>query len=330
MKNLMVVLGSMFVVINVLSLSILNLATFPSSQNEFQVHRGLRANQGRTYKRQTIGQEEAEEITRIPHEVPSLVEESDYIYRYNGIWDASPIVLESHKLIFFSIPKAGCTTFKQLFRRMMGYQNWQSQDGLLMLPHNPFRNGLKYLYDYSPSEASEMMTSPKYTRAIFVRDPKMRFLSAFLDKALSNGGNYLREKCCPAGECIEDAQTLGGFLDLAQKCKDTHWMPQNKRIDAKYWKYINFVGHLETAESDTKRLLQSIGAWEEFGRSGWGKLGNTSIFENPADAGVHATWSRWSVWKWYTQALERKVEDYYRDDYSNSFLNFTATNLVEY
>ena len=107
-------------------------------------------------------------------------------------------------------------------------------------------------------------------------------------------------------------------------------MPQSERIDEKYWKYINFVGHLETAENDTKRLLQKMGAWEKYGKSGWGQHGNTSIFENPADAGGHATWSRWSVWKWYTQALEKKVEAFYEDDYTNSMFNFTTAYLVDY
>ena len=323
MKNLLVVLASAFVAINVLSFSIFSSANLPSN-TEFKANRSLRTKSPHTYN-------QVDTYTTIVHEEePNLLQEDDYIYRYRGIWDASPIVLEDHNLIFFSIPKAGCTTFKQLFRRMMGLPDWKIQDGSNMLPHNPFRNGLKYLYDYSPAKANEMMTSPLYTRAVFVRDPKMRFLSAFLDKSLSNNGQYLRNKCCPGGKCIENAQTLEGFLQLAQSCKDAHWMPQSERVDAKYWKYIDYIGHLETAEEDAKRLLQRIGAWEAYGKSGWGKHGNTSIFENPADAGDHATWSRWSVWKWYTQALERKVEDFYHEDYSSSMFNFTVTNLVDY
>ena len=214
---------------------------------------------------------------------------------------------------------------------MMGHRNWRSQDGRLMLPHNPFKNGLKYLYNFPLEQANEILTSPLYTRAIFVRDPKLRFLSAFLDKALSNNGLYIREKCCPAtGDCVEQAQTLEGFLQLAESCQDTHWMPQSERLDQKYWKYIDFVGHLETAEEDTRCLLERIGAWEEFGRFGWGKNGNSSIFENPADAGGHATHSRWEVWKWYNQAAERQVESFYKQDYDNALFNFTRTRLVQH
>ena len=325
LKNLLIVSASAFVAINCV-LSIFSFALIPSSF-ESALGRNLRADGTENDTPRRDGHGKIDSISRPPEK--RLVNADDYIYR-RGLWDASPIVLESHKLIFFSIPKVSCTTFKQLFRRMMGYKNWKSQDGVLMLPHNPHRNGLKYLYDYSLEEANEMMTSPLYTRAVFVRDPKMRFLSAFLDKALSNDGSYLRDKCCPTGECIEKAQTLEGFLQLTETCQDTHWMPQSERMHPKHWKYINYVGHLENVENDTKQLLQKVGAWEDFGSSGWGKHGNTSIFENPADAGGHATWSHWQVWKWYTQVLERKVEAFYNEDYSNALLNFTRTNLVDY
>lgn len=104
---------------------------------------------------------------------PFLVDGNDSIYKSKELWDASPIVVQSHKLVFFSIPKAGCTTFKQLLRRMMGFRDWKSQNGRTFMPHNPQYNGLRYLYDFSLEEANEIMTSPNYTRAIFVRDPKV-------------------------------------------------------------------------------------------------------------------------------------------------------------
>jgi Sulfotransferase family len=258
-----------------------------------------------------------------------LLDEKDYILQ-RGIWDASPIVIESHKLVFFSIPKAGCTTFKKLFRRMMGKADWQSQDAKLFLPHNPRVNGLKYLYDYPLEKGNQIMTDTTYTRAVFVRDPKLRFLSAFLDKALSNDGVYIKEKCCPIGECVQGAQTLEGFLDLVKWCKDEHWQPQTDRMESKYWKHVDFIGHLENAANDTKRMLERINAWQEFGQSGWGAQGIDGIFESTKDAGEHATWSQWEIWKWYNNVLERKVEQFYAKDYANPLFSFQKTNLVDY
>jgi hypothetical protein len=253
-----------------------------------------------------------------------IVRPGDYIYDKQS-WDSSPIVIESHKLVFFSIAKAGCTVWKQLFRRMMGYSDWLSQDGEKMLPHNPRKNGLKYLDDYSIEQASDMMTSPEWTRAMMVREPKQRFLSAFLDKAVSNYHRHIVSHCCPDESCVENAQTLAGFLKLATVCQDDHWRPQNLRVDYKYWPYIDFVGHVENAAADARTLLKRIGAWEEYGETGWGKSGNSSIFESKdtSGAGVHATWASMQVWKWYTPEVEAEVETFYRGDYENPLFNFT-------
>ena len=38
---------------------------------------------------------------------PSLVLAGDFAYRRAGHWAAAPIVIESHKLVFFTVDKAG-------------------------------------------------------------------------------------------------------------------------------------------------------------------------------------------------------------------------------
>lgn len=256
----------------------------------------------------------------------SLVKSGDYIYyKQDELWDSSPIVLESHKLVFFTIPKVGCTVWKQLFRRMMGFPDWQSQDGEILLPHNPEHNGLKYLYNYTVDEANNMMTSAEWTRAMMIREPKQRFLSAFLDKSISNDHAYIVSKCCPDRSCVEDAQTLEGFLRLASICHNEHWRPQNLRVDYKYWPFIDFVAHVENAAQDAKTLLMKIGAWDDFGKDGWGSDKKSPIFGSKEvhGAGIHATWADSHIWQWYTPELEEEVERFYRGDYENPLFNFT-------
>ena len=261
---------------------------------------------------------------RQPGIVKELVKNGDYIYFNNqhARWDSAPIVLKSHKLLFFTIPKVGCTVWKQLFRRMMGYDDWNSQDD--GLPHNPGNNGLKYLYHYSLEEASEMMTSPEWTRAIMVRDPKMRFLSAFLDKSVSNDHKHIIQRCCPDKSCVDEAQTIPGFLRLVQLCDDAHWRRQHERVEFKYWPFMNFVLHVETASQDARKLLEKIGAWDEFGKTGWGKDGTLPIFgsTDSSAAGEHATWSQWKVWQWYNNESEKLVEEHYQSDYMNPLFGF--------
>lgn len=124
----------------------------------------------------------------------TILSPNDAVYR-KGSWDGSPVVLKDHKLLFFTTPKVGCSVWKQLFRRMQGLDDWRTQDEAL--PHNPLKNGLTYLHDFTPAQADRMLTDPAWTRAIFVRDPKERFLSAYLDKVVSDDGKYVRRHCCP-------------------------------------------------------------------------------------------------------------------------------------
>eukprot|EP00934_Nitzschia_sp_Nitz4_P003633 Nitzschia sp. Nitz4//scaffold39_size137210//59230//60906//NITZ4_003199-RA/size137210-processed-gene-0.63-mRNA-1//-1//CDS//3329550383//3623//frame0 len=261
----------------------------------------------------------------------TLVQAEDFIYkRENGQWDSAPIVVEEYKLLFFAVPKVACTTFKQLFRRINGAEDWMSQDTDRILPHNPDENGLKYLWNYTIEEASRMMTSPEYTRAIFVREPKARFLSAFLDKGLGNFHSFMRTHCCPdTGECVERSSTTEGFLEVIQSCHDPHWNAQTWRMEAKYWPFINFVGHFENLAVDGPRLLREVGAWEKYGQSGWGKNGTSSMFDSMVvSAQSHATQAATKVWTWLTPSLERRIEEYYIDDYEHRLFNFPMTNLT--
>lgn len=260
-----------------------------------------------------------------------LLRPNDTIYEY-GPWDRAPIVIESHKLVFFTIPKVGSTVLKQLFRRMEGYADYL--DNTHPLPHAPKRNGLRYLYDFPPRQADFIMTSPEYTRAIFLRDPKERLLSAYLDKGRQ--GKYLQFHCCetrnstlnneldcahprehygPAVSQADMEAPLLSFKDfvslLVPLCDDPHWRPQASRLDAKYWKYINFVGCMESIESDTKRLLQTIFAWDEFGASGWP---NGHIFAGSATVN-HKTDSSKRLNEYFTPFIEELAAPILKQDY---------------
>jgi hypothetical protein len=223
----------------------------------------------------------------------------------------SPVVIESHKLVFFTVPKAACTTWKQLFRRMMGSSDWK--DG--PAAHKLKTNGLKLLSKYSEEEATYIMNSPDYTRAIFVRDPKDRLLSAFLNKGLEKNGSYVVNVCCKfARDCWDKPRSFAGFFNLTKKCKDVHWEPVSNRMEKKYWDTLDVVAHMETAESDARKLLERIGAWEEYGRTGWGKYGNESLFARKQTSG-HATGASSKLASYYTPELEKLVDTRYTNDY---------------
>ena len=270
---------------------------------------------------------------------------------YKKGWDSDPIVIEEYKLLFFTIPKVGCTVFKQLFRRMMGYEDWYVQKDP-WIPHQPGRNGLKYLNKYPLEKANHMMISPEWTRAIFLRDPKERVLSAYLDKVTIDTelrGGYIQRRCCKprgwrkpnicdtvrlkkqkANETIsvngDDCSFQCFVEDIIPNCDDPHWRSSIQRIDEIFWPRMTFIGHFETLVDDTRRLLQQLGggtesAWDKYGKSGWGKYGNESIFTS--NSVTHATSAKQKLQKYYTPEVENMVKERYHADYESKFLNMT-------
>jgi Sulfotransferase family len=321
----------------------------------------------------------------------SDIDWTDPIFQRNARWGIEPVVIEQYRLLFFTVPKVACTTFKQLFRRIGGHQDWMQQRGIT---HDPTKNGLRYLGMYPKSVQNEYMTSPNWTRAIFVRDPLSRTLAAYMDKAMRGNGDYIKWKCCNlqppknvtknsgaanataaklagskaspvavrrGGGGITGAGIPPGCVDLTPyeritdssnfpfwkfvdqfltTCPDPHWAPQSNRIRPRNWRHINFVGHLETVREDARTLLELVGAWDEYGSSGWGgpPSYNQSIFET--NTAWHRTSSNERMEDYYyqnntitstgnTMNVEEMVLRYYRTDYDHKLFNFTKPKGYE-
>ena len=236
--------------------------------------------------------------------------------------------------------------FKKLFRRMTNKRNWAVENA--KLPHNPRENGLTYLYHYNITDALTILTHPNWTRAIFVRDPKERVLSAYLDKAARKKGKYVQRHCCnqEKSTCGEEANaSFMGFLRVIKTkcCCDPHWISQTKRIDSAFRRYINFVGHFENIQQDTKRLLHKINTknnrinnfktktsngdlWEQYGASGWGRFKNESIFAQGTQA-THRTSAITKLKEYYNASIEQFVENMFADDYDDPMFDFKSFSL---
>lgn len=246
---------------------------------------------------------------------------------------ASPIVLEDYKLIFFPIQKTGCTVWKQLFRRISGFQDWRTGR---TWGHG---TGLIYLADHNIKKATELMNDQSFTRAMFLRDPKEKFLSAFLDKAVKT--TYFYRKCMKScrrkvGDpktCLQKSRDFAYFVKATRSCHDTHWSPQSENIEKKYLNTLDFVGHLENAASDARILLEQLGLWEKFGKSGWGKYKNESIFQsrsfvkhrtaNESESDLHRLKS------WYTPTIEKEIENRFSEDYNRDVYGLELRRLYE-
>jgi hypothetical protein len=251
----------------------------------------------------------------------------------------APIVIEQYKLVFFSIQKAGGTVWKQLLRRMLGHPDWKTgPTWITTTKQNP---GFVQLNSFGVEKATQIMNDPAYIRATMVRDPKERFLSAYLDKAMKTdyffhlclAGKKQKQKQRYADvDCKQNktACSFSQFLAVTESCYNSHWAPQSDRMEAKYYPLLDFVGHLETAGQDAKELLELIGAWDEYGKSGWGPYGNESIFQS--NNVIHKTAGDSSASlarlpKYYTPELEAKVEQRLQKDYEVPQFNLVLKTI---
>lgn len=263
---------------------------------------------------------------------------TDSIYSRN--WWEKPTVIEEFKLIFFTIPKVGCTEWKLMFRQMMGMKHPRKNDDMNIY-RNPATNNLTTLGDYSLEEAERMMTSQEWTKAVFVREPKERILSAFIDKFVNT--DHAQKHCCrglgmdkneyETCKVKREMKDFAYFLSLTQKCPDPHWLPQYTVIDEKWWPYVNFIGYMDNIADDARRLLQSItsardgmSAWDKFGAYGWGPNRTSGFMQN--NTAGHRTHAANNIRRYYSKIHESFVETNWALEWNFSYYHFEQIHLV--
>ena len=243
-----------------------------------------------------------------------------------------------------------------MFMRMNGNENWCKIRGFNA--HDPKLNKISVLSDYPSEVATAMMTSPKWTKAAILREPKERVLSAFLDKAVkerpghSAMGGYYVTKCCDKipdqkdkQKCKKNDQDFKSFLHFVTKypkeCHDVHWEAQLAKIDAKWWPYIDFIGYQNNLLEDAKTLLKSLkstrdpvpgrSAWDRYGKTGWGddnelceKRPNSFLKENTS---THKLETGNQMLEWYTAETEEMVEKYWAIEWQQERVQFPKVKL---
>ena len=274
---------------------------------------------------------------------PTLTSD-DLIYKFSR--NTVPVVNEEYNLIFFLVAKAASSEWIRFLMRLQGQDNWCAEGCI----HERETNGLKYLSDYSLDEAQEMMTSTKWTRAIFVRNPKPRILSAFLDKAVGHSGHFKKSNCPIFADrggdldvCIEKHTDFDFFLYNITTTlgKNVHWRSIYSRVDEKWWPWVNYVANMENLGNDAEDFLKSIksnkdgvSAWDRIGKTGWSdnerdcdSLGDSAFLAKKDTR--HKTNAKDQMRQYYTSKLENFVEIHYADDLDNPFFRFSDVQLFE-
>jgi len=223
------------------------------------------------------------------------------------------IVSERNRLIFCSIPKVACTNWKYLIRK------WEGLDYKdISASHDHTKSGLRYLSDYSRDD----IDLTQYYKFVFVRDPYMRLLSAYMDK-LRNKKNpseytmFLRSVIGynSAKRNVTDI-SFATFVNSIYQNKDkaqwnAHWRGQNTMCGLDEFPY-DFVGKMENLTAHTKIVFDAL-------KNNMNKSGNEEEkFRFPTHEDINfppSGSSKKVADDMYTLDLMLKVRTLYADDF---------------
>jgi hypothetical protein len=174
---------------------------------------------------------------------------------------------DTHKVIYCPLPKAGCTTFKQLLVDSLGKSLNSNED----IHHERVMEyvGIKTLNKYSKEEIDFRLKS--YFKFMVVRHPFDRLISAFNNKLRGHPINYgphfhivIREHFGKITERDSTGKILinvNQFLHLVAKepdrFKNIHWQDSMSYCHPCLIRYDHVI-YMETLERDAGRVLDHL------------------------------------------------------------------------
>lgn len=199
--------------------------------------------------------------------------------RFNMIidrWISAYMQMVIHqRLIFCFVPKVACSNWLLTLRSASGLPELEDKNFI----HDRELSGLHYLSQHKSIGRLLYLNNPAYTRAVFVRNPWTRALSAYRSKLESierfsrstrrhrfhfETIDAAKEFCRVNGMLETDGPelTFGEFLSFleaaAPEKMNPHWQPQTIVAGLDKIRY-HFMGRFETLERDAERLTGMLG-----------------------------------------------------------------------
>ncbi|XP_011930294.1 PREDICTED: carbohydrate sulfotransferase 9 isoform X4 [Cercocebus atys] len=182
-------------------------------------------------------------------------------------------VEDKHKILYCEVPKAGCSNWKRILMVLNGLAS-----SAYNISHDAVHYG-KHLKKLDSFDLKGIYTRLNtYTKAVFVRDPMERLVSAFRDKFKHPNSYYhpvfgkaiikkYRPNACEEalinGSGVRFKEFIHYLLDSHRPVgMDIHWEKVSKLCYPCLINY-DFVGKFETLEEDANYFLQMIGAPKE-------------------------------------------------------------------
>lgn len=194
------------------------------------------------------------------------------------------LVSRQYRLVLFTIPKVGSSDLIRLMVRIEGAQDWRGD------PH--YRPDRPFLRKLGLESARDILNDPSWTKAVVLRDPAERLLSAYLNKFVYTK-SYAADLFRPNGRHMKFAEFLSWVLSPnadpdrphgLHAGTDPHWRPQ--RLVGPIERFssaLQEIGDFTSVRAWIERVLRRVGAWDDHGASGWGSTGTCAIFETNTD-----------------------------------------------
>lgn len=174
---------------------------------------------------------------------------------------------ERSQLLYCPIPKAANTNWKYLIRKWEGLDDY----AFVHASHHAATSGLRYLSDYSSHEARELL--PTLYKFVFVRDPYIRVLSAYMDKLRNNKDEYRTFLAAALGwrraREMDDSDARPSFTTFVNALAQTptssmnaHWRPQSELCGIGELPY-DFVGRMESLTADVQKVFAKLNRTNE-------------------------------------------------------------------
>ncbi|XP_061216534.1 carbohydrate sulfotransferase 9 isoform X1 [Neopsephotus bourkii] len=179
-------------------------------------------------------------------------------------------VEDRHKVLYCEVPKAGCSNWKRVLMVLSGLAT-----SVHNISHDDVHYG-KHLRKLDSYDLKGIYTRLNtYTKAIFVRDPMERLVSAFRDKFEHPNSYYhpvfgkaiikkyrhnANEEALKTGSGVKFKEFIQYLLDSHRPVgMDIHWEQVSKLCYPCLINY-DFIGKFETLEEDANYFLQLVGA----------------------------------------------------------------------
>ncbi|XP_033127908.1 carbohydrate sulfotransferase 11-like [Anneissia japonica] len=205
------------------------------------------------------------------------------LYSKNTIDKANLIVVDEYKLMYCSVPKTGCSSWKRLFLVLHRLYN-STGDISPGQVHQTF----KTLAKVTEAKAEEILQT--YTKFFFLRKPLDRVLSAYRNKIERNDmawkgikkiivpkikEMYRKNKSVDA-ELIKDYDSVT-FQEFAQYLSDNkntflypfeeHWR-ETYRLCSPCEIDYDYIGHFDTLIEDSTFILKTLNETHDFPAAG--------------------------------------------------------------